>query len=153
MSLTPDESQRIRAQAEAEYPAECCGVVVVRDGAPSDRCVIPCRNAQDELHGRDRTRYPRDARTAYTIASEDLLKIGILERDGYRVEVIYHSHVDAGAYFSETDKNSALVLGEPLYPNATYVVVSVVAGKAVAAAAFAWHAGRRDFLPVELQGV
>ena len=29
---------------------------------------------------------------------------------------IYHSHIDAGAYFSETDKRNALVNGEPAYP-------------------------------------
>jgi proteasome lid subunit RPN8/RPN11 len=44
------------------------------------------------------------------------------------VAVIYHSHVDAGAYFSETDRRQALVGGEPAYPNAVYVVTSVVAG-------------------------
>ena len=42
--------------------------------------------------------------------------------------VIYHSHVDAGAYFSETDRRQALVGGEPAYPGAVYVVTSVVRG-------------------------
>ncbi len=33
------------------------------------------------------------------------------------VDVIYHSHIDAGAYFSATDKQNALMNGEPFYPD------------------------------------
>ena len=63
--------------------------------------------------------------------------------------VIYHSHVDAGAYFSETDRRNALLGGEPSYPDSTYVVTSVVNGRVDAMAAFRWDAARRDFLPVD----
>jgi proteasome lid subunit RPN8/RPN11 len=97
-------------------------------------------------------RYPRDARTAYYIDPKDLLRIGDLERRGYEVAVIYHSHVDAGAYFSETDRRQAVVGGEPAYPGAVYVVTSVIGGKVDAAAAFRWDAARRDFVPMELPG-
>ena len=55
--------------------------------------------------------------------------IGRKEADGYRVATIYHSHIDTGAYFSETDTRNALIDGEPAYPDAAYVVVSVVEGK------------------------
>ena len=43
--------------------------------------------------------------------------------------MIYHSHVDAGAYFSETDRRNAMVDGVPAYPQATYVVVAVAEGR------------------------
>ncbi len=153
MILTGEEFQRIRAQAEAEYPNECCGVVLVRQGSPGERLPFPCRNVQNELHAKDPSRHPRDARTAYHMDPRDLLRIARLEGDGYRVRTIYHSHIDAGAYFSETDKQSALVRGEPLYPEAAYVVLAVVEGKVAAAAAFAWNPAASDFVPLDLIGL
>ncbi len=104
MILTGDELARVHAQAVAEYPAECCGVLLVRDAPTGDRVLIPCRNIQDELHDKDPQRHPRDSRTAYFIDPKDLLAIGRREGQGYRVATIYHSHIDTGAYFSPTDR-------------------------------------------------
>jgi proteasome lid subunit RPN8/RPN11 len=147
MILTPEELESVRAQAVQEYPFESCGVIMSRGG---ERRLLRCRNAQNELHARDPQRYPRDARTAYYIDPKDLLRIGDLERQGFGVAVIYHSHIDAGAYFSETDRRQALVGGEPAYPGAVYVVTSVVGGAVDALAAFRWDADRRDFVAMEL---
>ena len=61
--------------------------------------------------------------------------------------VIYHSHIDAGAYFSETDRRQAVVGGQPAYPAAVYVVTSVVAGRVEAMAAFRWDAGAARLRP------
>lgn len=148
VALTPEEYVRVEAQAAAGYPGECCGVVLTRGDRPADRLLLPCRNIQDELHQKDPARHPRDARTAYYIDPKDLLTIGRREAEGYRVATIYHSHIDTGAYFSETDKRNALVDGEPAYPDAVYVVVSVLAGRPSTANAFAWDPERRDFLPL-----
>ncbi|MEK7370585.1 MAG: Mov34/MPN/PAD-1 family protein [candidate division NC10 bacterium] len=147
--LTPEELSQVQAQALAEYPAECCGVLLIRPSRPGDRLLLPCRNIQDELHTKDPARHPRDARTAYYIDPRDLLSIGRREAEGYRVATIYHSHIDTGAYFSDTDKRNALINGEPAYPDAVYVVLSVVEGKAAGAGAFAWEPTRRDFVPAE----
>jgi adenylyltransferase/sulfurtransferase len=147
MIVTPDELRQIRDQAVSQYPRESCGVILARGG---ERRLVPCRNVQDDLHRRDPERYPRDARTAYYIDPADLLKIGRLEGDGFAVAVIYHSHVDAGAYFSETDRRQALVGGEPAYPDASYVVTSVVEGRADAVAAFRWDASANDFVATDL---
>jgi len=146
MHLTDEEWRRVRTQAEAEYPAECCGVLLLRQGSPSERVLMPCRNVQDELHAKDPARHPRNARTAYFIDPKDLLAIGRREEQGYGVAVIYHSHIDAGAYFSATDKQNALMNGEPAYPDATYVVVSVMGGKVADARAFAWDPPTHDFV-------
>jgi proteasome lid subunit RPN8/RPN11 len=149
VALTPEEFVRVEAQAAAEYPGECCGVVLARGDRPADRLLLPCRNIQNELQQKDPARHPRDARTAYYIDPRDLLTIGRREAEGYRVATIYHSHIDTGAYFSETDKRNAQVNGEPAYPDAVYVVVSVLAGRPAAASAFAWDPAGRDFLPIE----
>ncbi len=149
MIATPEELAEIRGHAEADYPSECCGVILVR--AAMERLLLRCRNLQDTLHESDPIAHPRDSRTAYYIDPKDLLQIGRHEAQGYRVAAIYHSHCDAGAYFSETDRRNALLGGEPAYPDARYIVVSVVSGRSAAAGAFHWDAGRRDFLPVGLE--
>ena len=131
MIFLPDELNQIKAQAEA------------------DRLLLPCRNIQDELHASDPVRHPRDSRTAYFIDPKDLLTIGRREGQGYGVAVIYHSHIDAGAYFSATDKRNALVNDEPAYPDTVYVVLSVVKGKVVDAGAFVWDVTARDFVAAE----
>ena len=146
MILTPEERERLAAQATAEYPFESCGVILARAG---QRQLLACRNVQNELHARDPERYPRDARTAYYIDPADLLRIGRLEGEGYTVAVIYHSHVDAGAYFSETDRRNALLGGEPSYPEAAYVVTSVMNGHVDAMAGFRWDSAHREFLPID----
>ena len=115
-----------------------------------DRLLVPCRNIQNELHAKDPVRHPRDARTAYYIDPKDLLAIGRREAEGYRVATIYHSHIDTGAYFSDTDKRNALVDGEPAYPDAVYVVVSVLRGPVADAAAFGGTSAARDFVATEL---
>ena len=148
MIVTQEELRAIREQAIAEYPHEACGVVVTRG---AERRLVRCRNAQNDLHTKDPARNPRDARTAYSIDPADLLRIGRLEGEGFAVAVIYHSHVDAGAYFSDTDKRQALIGGEPAYPGAAYLVTSVVGGRAESVTAFRWDATRRDFLPVDLE--
>jgi proteasome lid subunit RPN8/RPN11 len=147
---------QIEAHAAREYPHECCGVLLVRDRPNPGRLLVPCRNEQNELHAKNPQKYPRDARTAYNIHSQDLLAITLLEsKEGYTLAIIYHSHVDAGAYFSDTDKKAALIPESPnpevMYPGVAYVVVSVLKGKVAETAAFRWDAAKRDFLTTELR--
>ena len=137
----------IRQHAEEDYPHESCGVIVARDG---ERRLLRCRNIQDELHAADPVRHPRNAGAAYYIDPRDLLAIGRLEGEGFAVAVIYHSHVDAGAYFSETDRRQAMMGEEPTYPTAVYVVASVVGGRTEAVGGFRWDPDRRDFVAVDL---
>jgi len=142
MIVSPDELSTIQHQAVEEYPDESCGVILVRG---AERRLLRCRNVQDELHARDPERNPRTARTAYHIDPQDLLRIGRLESEGFGVAVIYHSHVDAGAYFSETDRRQALIGDDPAYPGTTYLVTAVIAGRVEATTAFRWDPTRRDF--------
>jgi proteasome lid subunit RPN8/RPN11 len=149
MILTPEEYARIQAQAIAEYPSECCGVVMERPGAQSERLLLTCRNIQNELHAKDPKRHPRDARTAYYIDPRDLIAMGRQEAQGFRVLTIYHSHIDAGAYFSPTDRHNALINGEPAYPDATYVVLSVVDRRVAETGVFRWDPALRDFATID----
>jgi proteasome lid subunit RPN8/RPN11 len=148
--LTGAELAAIRKHAEADYPAECCGVVLVQEGDSAVRELRACGNIQDAKHAEDPERFPRDARQAYFMDPKDIHGFMRREAEGYRIHVIYHSHVDARAYFSETDKRNALDRDEPTYPGVTYVVVSVRDGRAGDANAFRWDEGTRDFVGVPL---
>lgn len=146
MILTSEELAAIERHAAGGYPYEACGVILARG---DERKLVHCRNDQNELHARDPERYPRNARTAYHVADDDRLRMARLEREGFTPAVIYHSHVDAGAYFSATDRRQALLGDEPIYPETVYVVVSVVEGKVAAIAGFRWDPDRRDFVEVQ----
>ena len=149
MILTEPELAAISAQAVAEYPRECCGVVLVRG---RERRLIPCRNIQEEKHAQDPARYPRTAEHAYYMHPLDMLAWSRLLDDGWALAVIYHSHPDAGAYFSATDRAEALAAGlhgEPAYHDAIQLVVSVVGGVVEAAAAYQWDSVRKVFARVD----
>jgi proteasome lid subunit RPN8/RPN11 len=155
MIVTPDEFAQLRAQAIREYPFECCGFILERATPSPGRLWLPCRNEQNDLHRKDPKTYPRDARTAYRIHGQDVINMERLSlKEGYRLSVLYHSHVDVGAYFSPTDRESAKFSGEPLYPDTVYLVLSVRKKSAIevdAAAAFRWDPQEKDFIQVPFE--
>src|ERR671936_912455 len=140
--ITPEELAAIERQAVAEYPNECCGVILTRG---AERRIIACRNVQDQMHARDPVTFPRTSLNAYYMDPLDALKLNRMVDEGFAFAVIYHSHPNAGAYFSETDRGQALIKGEPAYPGAVYVVVSVVGRAVKALAAYRWNTERRVF--------
>lgn len=106
MLMTPAEVAAIKQQAVAEYPNECCGVILTRG---TERRIVACRNVQDQMHARDPITFPRTARNAYYMDPLDALRLNRLVDQGFEFSVIYHSHPNAGAYFSETDRAQALI--------------------------------------------
>ncbi len=141
--LTP-----IFQQAEREYPNECCGLILTAAGNPEKFSRLrPCRNVQNEYHQKDPVNFPRTAASAYFMEPKELLAIQKEMRGKKeRIRVIYHSHIDAGAYFSEEDRRIALCEGEPAYPGVDYLVVSVIQGKAHGSNLFYWEPGKKDFV-------
>jgi glutamate-1-semialdehyde 2,1-aminomutase len=142
MLITPEELAAIKRQAVEEYPNECCGVILVRG---AERRHVRCRNVQDQMHARDPVTFPRTARNAYYMDPLDALRLNRMVDEGFAFAVIYHSHPNAGAYFSETDRGQALIRGEPAYPGVVYVVMSVVGSEMRSIAAYRWDAERRVF--------
>ena len=139
------------AHARDAYPAEACGIVI---GTPERLTRLsPCRNNQDELHASDPENYPRTSREGYSIHPEDMALVMREAREReeeYRV--IYHSHVDEGAYFSKEDKRVATWDGEATYPDVAYIVIAVMEGQVKEANIFHWNPEQRDFKgePLEL---
>ncbi len=109
----------IYAHAKAGYPEEVCGLILAGEE------VRRCENRQNALHAEDPVNFPRNAGTAYNFAPKDLMFLDRFLRSG-RPAIIYHSHVNVGAYFSEEDVRAAAPDGELLYP-VDYLVIDAAA--------------------------
>ena len=70
----------------------------------------------------------------------------ILDNRGLCIAGVYHSHANAKAYFSEEDKQRAMLGNEPMWPDAHYLVISVVNCNVLNAKSFAWDYSKRDFV-------
>lgn len=149
-ALSEKQMLEIIRQAEAGYPEEICGIVVGQRGVPETYQVRPVRNIANRERQKDPSGFERDARTAYRMDDREVLRV-LREADeaGWDVVTFYHSHPDHDAYFSAMDRDRALAATqEPLWPGATYLVISVRDGCARDACYFAWDETRGDFLPV-----
>ena len=114
-------------QALADHPNETCGML---SGPKGEAGVVnachPLTNALVELHELDPERHPRSPREGYLIDPREQLRLDReFRKSGREMRIIYHSHPDAGAYFSEQDIADALWDGRPRYPGIQYLVVGV----------------------------
>lgn len=115
------------AHGSETYPEEACGVL---SGPIADPARLngfhPIPNTLGRLHAEDPERYPRTPREGYVLDAAEYLKLErALQPKGEQIRVIYHTHVDVGAYFSAEDKKQATWAGEPLFPGITYLVCGV----------------------------
>ncbi|SDU03994.1 molybdopterin-synthase adenylyltransferase MoeB [Pseudomonas yamanorum] len=133
--LSPTALEQVYAQADRSYPEECCGFVF------ADGTVHLGSNIQNELHRKNPEMYSRSAANGYTFSVADTLMMNKAFRSDNPVVVIYHSHPDVGAYFSDEDQDKALFMGEPIYP-VSYLVVDVRQGKTQGSKLFAWDGKR-----------
>jgi adenylyltransferase/sulfurtransferase len=133
--LSPSALEQIYAHADRSYPEECCGFVF------ADGSVYLGSNIQNELHRKNPEMYSRSAANGYTFSVADTLMMNKAFRSDNPVVVIYHSHPDVGAYFSDEDQDKALFMGEPIYP-VSYLVVDVRQGKTQGSKLFAWDGKR-----------
>jgi len=144
VSFDEETIRAMEQHARDEYPNECCGVVV-RSGDGKET-VVRIRNIQDEMHAQDPRNYPRTARIAYTGHPNDLkAALELAERVGNVLCAFYHSHPDHEAYFSDEDVAQATPFGEPSYPDAMQVVISIYESEVRAIKAFAWNAVSATF--------
>ncbi|MBI5182886.1 MAG: M67 family metallopeptidase [Nitrospinae bacterium] len=147
MILNNQDIDQIHRHAVRDYPNECCGIIVgPRDDSLSNK-VYECINIQNRLHKEDPQRYPRDARTAYNIDPKEQKRIfRIAEEKGWEIKGFYHSHPDHPAYFSEEDERMGMWGDEPIYPNAVYIIVSVLNGEVKETILLKWNEEERRFI-------
>lgn len=120
----------VHADALREYPNESCGFLF---GPASDPSLITRaqreQNEADRYHALDPERFPRTAKMYFKInelRASRALDAG--KAAGEPLKVIYHSHCDAGAYFSGEDTATFSDQGVLTWPCA-FLVTSVVAGE------------------------
>ena len=113
--------------ARETHPEECCGLLT--GGAPGRyERVHRCRNDMTRLHQQDPLAFPRDGRTAFHMSEADYVRVQKdADERGDLVTAVYHSHTDAGAYFSELDQEFASQHAFP-FPDAHHIVISIVDG-------------------------
>lgn len=133
---------------EPAYPHEGCGFVFAFE---DELRVLPTKNRAQQLHEIDPERYPRGGNDWFEPDMKPWLRSA---REGGQPVVIFHSHPDVGAYFSEGDRESAVVIDESgqlveRNPGVHHVVVSVRdPGKADGAKMFTWDETERAFVEV-----
>jgi proteasome lid subunit RPN8/RPN11 len=142
--------ERVDDEARRAYAAdeESCGFLV---GPASDARrldgIVPMVNRANALHRIDPEAYPRTGRMYFDIDSlkfESAIRRG--DQDGRPVKVLYHSHLDVGAYFSATDAEVAKMgQGEPPWDLA-YLVTSVRAGAVDDRKLFVWDPASGGFV-------
>lgn len=146
VTLLPKTLNHICEHAKAEFPEECCGVILHTD---AQEYVRPCRNVQNQMHKDNPAEYPRDARTAYLMHPDDLIaihkEVALKNRP---IKAFYHSHPNHEAYFSEKDKSDALIWDEPAYPGVAYLVISIYEDAINTIKAFAWDSIKSDYTEV-----
>ena len=142
--------ERVFEEARAAYARdeESCGLLFgPADDPLAISGVFPMENRANKLHALDPETYPRTGRMYFDI---DPLKFdrAMREREAAAqpVKVLYHSHLDVGAYFSETDATAATMGGtEPAYDLA-YLVTSVREGRVDDHRLFIWDRAARAFV-------
>ena len=146
---------RVEQEACAAYgrDEEACGALVGPAAEPlllSD--ILPMENRANKLHKLDPVTYPRTGRMYFDL---DPLKFERRVRDGKTnglpVKVLYHSHLDVGAYFSETDASAAKMGGDAPAYDLAYLVTSVRAGKVDEHKLFIWEPGKSAFVPTAIR--
>jgi proteasome lid subunit RPN8/RPN11 len=106
LRITSNHVEAILKQSQAEYPDECCGVILGPEGSDRAEILKPMINAAHSP-------------TFYEFDSKDLLSLyRDLDDNSQEIVVVYHSHTETQAYPSRTD------IAYASEPNAHYVLVS-----------------------------
>lgn len=154
LTITRDVVERIDAEARAAFgrDEESCGLLLGPAAEPLlVDAIVPMENRANKLHELDPETYPRTGRMYFDI---DPLKFERTVREGEGsgrpVKVLYHSHLDVGAYFSETDADAATMGGEAPSYDLAYLVTSVRGGVVDDRKLFVWDPERKSFIEAPL---
>lgn len=130
--LTIDRSvlEGIQAHALETYPSECCGFASGPASEPGTvNTAVREVNEADKYHKLDPITFPRTSTTYFKINELRAAKaFDQGEKNGQPIKVIYHSHCDAGAYFSQEDAATFASDNLLMWPCA-FIVVSVMKGQ------------------------
>jgi len=133
---------------------EACGYVTGPDEDPL-LCddAVPLVNLANRYHALDPETYPRTGRTYFLLDPLKFEKaVAAGKTNGRPVRILYHSHLDVGAYFSETDAAAATMGGDkPSYDGLLYLVTSVRKGVVDDHKLFAWDPASEKFVEAPME--
>ena len=136
LTIGPVAESRMRADAEAAYPDEACGLLLGAEGR-----VAESRRAKNLNTERSRDRYLMDPLDQMRIEKEAQAK-------GLKVLGVWHSHPDHPSEPSETDREQA----EQVWGKAqswSYVILEVARGRV--ASFRSWILGNGRFYEEEIR--
>lgn len=150
------EQDALRGYAANE---EACGYVrgPANDALLCDEAVT-MTNIANKLHALDPIQYFRTARTFFSFNEKKFDDaVRACESAGRPIKILYHSHLDAGAYFSPTDA-AVMSMGEPPVTEGgdirmgpgpawplSFLVTSVQNGTLAEHRLFVWNAKQKTF--------
>ncbi len=141
MVLTRAQLDQLVAQARRDAPNETCGLIGGQNGRALK--IYPLRNAAP------------NPRIHYLAHPEDLVAavLDIEDARGGQVLAIYHSHPASPAYPSPTDVRDAFdpELNEALYPDATYILISLMNPQMAQVRGFKIQRGKISEVTLEME--
>lgn len=157
MNIPDDVMAEVYRHARDEFPNECCGWLTGPRGGDAVASVRRATNAYDPAS--HPTASDRSAETAYVMDSKDLYALSrdLAVSDNPPL-VIYHSHPNGKAYFSDTDRKVATFtdnqdpegppyLDFPVFP-VLQLVVGIDVDRVVEARLYDWSESEMKFVEV-----
>lgn len=157
LRITVDVMARVEAAAREGYAKdeESCGLLLgpAREPRLVD-AIVPMINRARALHEMDPETYPRTARTYFDLDPMKFARaVDEGEARGRPVKVLYHSHLDVGAYFSDTDAAAAKMGGDQPAYDLAYLVASVGSAGVDDRKLFVWDPGAQAFVETSFEVV
>jgi proteasome lid subunit RPN8/RPN11 len=141
ITLPADFLQEIQAHGERTYPEECCGILLGKRApgtAPETVRVV-------RLVAADNEREQENRHNRYLIPPKLILQAERSARqEGLEIVGYYHSHPDHPPRPSEFDREHA-------WPDTSYIITAVHAGKAVATHSWRLTDDRATFIEESIE--
>ena len=147
MNIPADILADIYAHAREDFPNECCGWLI---GPRESDTITRVRRATNAYQPSSHPTAPdRTAETAYVIDGADLIELNSTMDHPEPPRVIYHSHPNGRAYFSDTDRRVATdPWGDgPVYP-VRQLVIGIDAERVVEARLFDWDDCEKGYVEI-----
>ncbi len=141
LGLHPQTMLAVYADAVARAPHECCGFLSTDGGRAR---LFPCVNRAGHGAASDAAASTR----SFHIDGDELLSLHRHVDDEARAVVVYHSHLEVGAYLSTLDMDAARALGRRV----RHLVVDIRGGDCVGARLFSAHISSVSRSPMAIRG-
>ena len=138
----------VYAHAREAFPAESCGWLEGPKSRGTVALAHPCVNVQSQ--GTHPTVAERGEERAYIFSAADVIAFNEGIDDDDPPLIIYHSHPNGRAYFSETDTKVACNPwdGGKMYP-VQQLVVGIDKARVVEAILFDWSEDQQAFMEIQ----